>query len=115
MLCKAFFILYITFIYTLSDITIKIMNNEDLLAYVIERIKKVRISKGVSQMELCLRANMSQSFLANIENGKKQPSLLTIIRIASALDVNPRDFFPESDKKDKNEIKKEIYELVELL
>ncbi len=66
-------------------------------------------------MELCLQANMSQSFLANIESGKKQPSLLTVIRIASALDVNPRDFFPESDKKDKDSIKKEITELLQLL
>lgn len=66
-------------------------------------------------MELCLRANMSQSFLANIESGKKQPSLLTVIRIASALEVNPRDFFPENKIKDKDEIKKEIFDLIQLL
>ena len=61
-----------------------------MLAYVINKMRKIRISKDMSQMELCLRANMSQSFLANLEAGKKQPSLLSIIRIAKALDVNPR-------------------------
>ena len=66
-------------------------------------------------MELCLRSNMSQSFLANIESGKQQPSLMTIIRIASALDVNPRDFFPEIKTKDKPQLKKEIIELINLL
>ena len=66
-------------------------------------------------MEVCLRAKLSQSFFANIESGKKQPSLLTILRIASALEVNPRDFFPESNKNDKESIKKEIYELLESL
>lgn len=91
------------------------MNNEEELACVIERIKMTRISKNISQMEVCLRANMSQSFLANIESGKKQPSLMTIIRIASALEVNPRDFFPEDSKKNKEEIKKEIHELINLL
>ena len=46
-------------------------------------------------MELSLRANLSQSFIANLEKGKKQPSVLTLIRIADALEVHPADFFPE--------------------
>ena len=91
------------------------MNNDEMLACVISRMKKTRISMGVSQMELCLRANLSQSFLANIESGKKQPSLMTIIRIANALGVSPRDFFPESKEQIKDDIKKEIMELVQLL
>ena len=91
------------------------MNNEEMLACVVERMKKTRISLGVSQMELCLRANLSQSFLANIESGKKQPSLLTVIRIASALKVPVRDFFPKDKEKNKDEIKKEIVELLQLL
>lgn len=91
------------------------MENDELLAHVINKMRKIRISKGMSQMELCLRANMSQSFLANLEAGKKQPSLLSIIRIAKALDVNPREFFPESPQKTKDDIKHEIYELLNLL
>ena len=34
-----------------------------MLAYVINKMRKIRISKDMSQMELCLRVNMSQSFL----------------------------------------------------
>ena len=59
-------------------------------------------------MELCLRANMSQGFLTNIETGKKEPSVMTLIRIANALDVNPREFFPDSINSSDNEIKQEI-------
>ena len=91
------------------------MDNEELQKIIIERMKKTRLNKGLSQMEVCLRANLSQSFFANIESGKKQPSLLTILRIASALEVNPRVFFPEINKNDKESIKKEIYELLESL
>lgn len=91
------------------------MENEELLVYVINRMRKIRISKGISQMELCLRANLSQSFLANIESGKKQPSLLTVIRIANAMEINPREFFPEYNRSNKEEIKKEITELIRLL
>ena len=91
------------------------MSNNEILACVVDRIKKIRINSGVSQMELCLRANLSQSFLANIESGKKQPSLLPIIRIANALEVSPKIFFPDIKERSKDDIKKEIMELVQLL
>jgi len=67
-------------------------------------------------MELSLRSNLSQSFLANIEKGKKQPSVLTLIKIANALEVNPQDFFPESFNFDtKEQAKEKIRKLLEFL
>lgn len=97
------------------------MENEELLNAVIERIRKIRISRGVSQFELSNRANFSQSFLANLEAGKKKPSVMTIIRIANALEISPKDFFPETGnkigeiKKSREEIKKEIVALLDSL
>ena len=92
------------------------MTNEEVLKYVSYAIRAIRKQKNISQMELCLRANMSQGFLTNIETGKKEPSAMTLIRIAEALEVSPRDFFPESTKESdinvKNEIKSEIMELL---
>jgi transcriptional regulator with XRE-family HTH domain len=69
------------------------LNVSDQLQYVISQIKKIRTQKGFSQMTLSLESNLSQSFLASIEKGKKIPSLLTIIKIANALDVSPKDLF----------------------
>ena len=84
--------------------------------YIIEKIKLIRVKKGVSQLELSLRSNLSQSFIANIEKGKKQPSVLTLIKIADALEVNPQDFFPEPFGFDTREQTKEkIRKLLELL
>ena len=92
------------------------MDIDKRLQYVIEKIKSIRNQKGISQMELSLRSNLSQSFIANIEKGKKQPSVLTLIRIADALDVNPYDFFPESASFDNREqIKIKIQKLLEFL
>lgn len=71
------------------------MNIEDEMNFVINKIKKIRTEKGISQLELANTANFSQSFLANVESGKKEPSLLTILRIAEALNVNPREFFSD--------------------
>jgi len=68
-----------------------------------------------------LRSNLSQSFIANVEKGKKQPSVSTLLKIADALDVNPQDFFPEYLEEKgqagdgKERIKDKIRKLLELL
>jgi transcriptional regulator with XRE-family HTH domain len=86
------------------------------LSYVIEKMKAIRIKNGVSQMELSLRSNLSQSFIADLEKGKKQPSILTLIRIAKSVNVNPQDFFPEYiDSNTKEQTKEKIRKLLELL
>jgi transcriptional regulator with XRE-family HTH domain len=90
------------------------MDIPEQLGYVIGQIKKIRTRKGISQMELSLRSELSQSFLANLEKGKKQPSVLTIIKIADALEVNPKDFFPESTNfETKQHIKDKIINLLD--
>ena len=82
------------------------------LQFVTGRIKEIRTQKSMSQLELSVKANMSQSFLASVEKGKKQPSVLTLLRIASALEVSPKIFFPETVGKPKDEIKEMIIDLV---
>jgi transcriptional regulator with XRE-family HTH domain len=92
------------------------MDISEQLQYIIKRIKAIRVKNGVSQMELSLRSNLSQSFIANLEKGKKQPSVLTLIRIADALNVNPQDFFPVPiDSNTKEQKKEKIRKLLELL
>ena len=92
------------------------MDIGEQLQHIIEKIKSIRTRKGISQMELSLRSNLSQSFIANIEKGKKQPSVLTLIRIAEALEVNPQDFFPVSIVfETKEQAKEKIRKLLDLL
>ncbi|MCL2518535.1 MAG: helix-turn-helix domain-containing protein [Oscillospiraceae bacterium] len=67
----------------------------------------------MSQLELSLLANLSQSFLACLETGKKQPSVMTLLRIANALNVNPSLFFSEDENFSREEIKK-IDEIAEI-
>ena len=85
------------------------------LQYVISRIREIRTQKSISQLELSLKSNLSQSFLASLEKGKKQPSVLTLLRLASALEVSPKSFFPESENMQKDEIKDTIINLVRSL
>ena len=73
------------------------------------------VTKKISKLELANIANFSQSFLANVESGKKKPSLLTILRIAEALNVNPREFFPKTTTNSKEELKTQLRDLIEQL
>ena len=83
--------------------------------YVIDTIKKIRAEKRISQFELAERANLSQSFLATVESGKKAPSLLTIIKIAYGLEVNPCVFFSGFQPANDAQIKENIIKLVKSL
>ena len=92
------------------------MEIQEQLKYIIEKIKSIRIKYGISQMELSLKSNLSQSFIANLEKGKKQPSVLTLIRIAEALKVSPQEFFPEYvGLNTKEQTKEKIRKLLESL
>jgi transcriptional regulator with XRE-family HTH domain len=91
------------------------MEEHEQLKFVVSKIREIRKQKSVSQLELAARSNMSQSFLSSVENGKKQPSVLTLLRIANALNVNPKSFFPESKEKSEEEIKEIIINLVRAL
>lgn len=65
------------------------MNNEDLNVTYGSNIKRIRKFKDFSQEMLAERAEISPSFLSDIENGKKWGSFDTLIKIAAALGVEP--------------------------
>jgi transcriptional regulator with XRE-family HTH domain len=54
-------------------------------------LRAIRTKKAMSQEALAQLAGMSQTFLSNVENGKSDPSLNTLKRLAGALGVNVSD------------------------
>lgn len=57
-----------------------------------KQLQKVRKNAGLTQQELCQRANLSYSTLAKIERGAiKAPSIFTIQNIAGALGITLND------------------------
>lgn len=53
----------------------------------IEKIVKIRNERGLSQRELCKIIGMKQPYLVKIENKQISPSINTIIKILSALNL----------------------------
>jgi len=68
----------------MTNSTIKLLQNN---------IKKFRLEKGYSQIQLSMMAEISQDYLSEIERGKKTPSLKRLLIIAEALGVEPYKFF----------------------
>lgn len=50
-------------------------------------LKRLRIEKGISQGDIARKLDVSRSFISNIENGKTNPTLTTIAKLAKAISV----------------------------
>ncbi len=57
-------------------------------SYIGRQIRSRRDAEGLSQAALADKANISPQYLCVVENGKKNISLKTLIRIAKALDTS---------------------------
>lgn len=61
--------------------------HDGLLISVGERVRLFRKRKQISQIALSERSGIDRTYLSDIENGKRNISLLTLNNLALALDV----------------------------
>lgn len=59
-------------------------------------VKRLREEKGWSQAKLAVAAGMSVSGVSQIENGKRNLSTATLIKLARALETEVANFFPKA-------------------
>lgn len=52
-------------------------------------LRAYRLERGLTQEQLSERVNVVHSFICSLENGKKQPSLQMVLKLAAALGVRP--------------------------
>ena len=57
------------------------------------RVKKLRLQKKMSQLELAQKAQLDLTTINEIENGNREPMLRTIWRISNALDKPLKEIF----------------------
>ena len=53
-----------------------------------ENLKRIRTEKGITQGDIARALEMDKSFVSNIENGKTNPTLATIAKLAKAIRVS---------------------------
>jgi transcriptional regulator with XRE-family HTH domain len=61
---------------------------QDLRAILGKNVRRYRQQKKLTQEELAFEAKIDLTYLGGIERGKRNPSLLVIVRIANALSVS---------------------------
>jgi transcriptional regulator with XRE-family HTH domain len=62
-----------------------------------ERLKFIRESRKITQVELAEGSGLTQATIANLEGGRKDPSIQTLEKIAKALDVHIATLFSTED------------------
>jgi len=57
------------------------------------QLKKIRLSKNMSQLDLASYCNLEKTSISRIENGRTNTTLKTMVILSEALEVELKDFF----------------------
>lgn len=69
----------------------------DIKVKIGQRIKKLRETATMSQKDLSYSADLDRSYIASVENGQRNISIVNIEKIANALGVTLKDFFNDGE------------------
>lgn len=57
------------------------------------RLRELRTAKGLSQEKFSFKCDLDRTYIASIERGKRNVSVVNIEKIAEALETSVSDFF----------------------
>jgi transcriptional regulator with XRE-family HTH domain len=61
----------------------------DMRRLVGENVRRIRLSRGVTQEVLAERSGHPQQYVSDLERGLRNPTVVTLFEIAQALDTTP--------------------------
>ena len=73
------------------------MHEEQIFGKILQEERK---AKKISQEKLAKLTGLDRTFISLIENGKRSPTFSTILKICSALEIDPSELFSIYEKKD---------------
>ena len=62
-----------------------------------QRIRELREAQSMSQKDLSFAADLDRSYIASVENGQRNISIVNIEKIATALGVSLKEFFNDGE------------------
>ena len=65
------------------------MEIRELVAW---NVRRLRVTKNISQDDLALSADLERAYVGHIERGKKNPTVVTLDKLARALGCDIREF-----------------------
>jgi transcriptional regulator with XRE-family HTH domain len=61
-------------------------------------LRKLRLESGLSQEDLALAANLDRTYISQLERGLKNPTVQTLLRIATVLRVRASQIVAELEE-----------------
>jgi len=80
-----------------EEITGNGLNYREYLEFFGERIRKLRTTLGLSQLEFAKASGLTQKQISYYERSKKIPSLFSLKKIVDTFHVNPSMFFSDEE------------------
>ncbi len=71
----------------------------DMRALVGRNVKRIREKKGLTQERFAEISGFSQQYISGLENGRRNPSIVTIYELSKALGVSHMDIVRPSSSK----------------
>lgn len=78
-----------------------------------KRVKEIRERKFMTQVELAEHCRTTAQYLSQIEHGKKQPSLQTLVGIAEALEISMDELLGGNQVRNQKLYQNELGQLLE--
>lgn len=75
------------------------MEKERLLILVGKNIRRFRKDRGLSQDQLAYQTGLHRTYIGSVERGERNISVINLVKIAQALEVDPGLFLTNEDEK----------------
>jgi len=73
-----------------------------------DELKKIRRNRNLTLVELSNLSGVGKSTISDIENGKINPSVKTVIKLSESLGVESQVLFKENEETSMNNLKNEV-------
>lgn len=72
---------------------------DEILRLFGERLRELRTERNLSQESLAELAGLDRNYIGQIERAERNVALVNIVKIATALEIEPRDLFQTFTKQ----------------
>lgn len=73
--------------------------SDDVRRMVGDNVKRLRLLAGLSQAELANRMGVDRAYVSGLEQGQRNPTVISLWHVAKALEVPIQSFFEESKRR----------------
>lgn len=77
-----------------------INNHEDIRKKLGRVLVELRRTRGISQQQICDYTGLSQKYVSDIENGKRNLGLDTVVMLTNYYNISIGDFFLEVEHQE---------------